>query len=355
MGCQYHHLQEQPSTVYRDDKDGPCSSSSYSNYYDGNDGVDKEFLPYREQLPTTKRRSFGTPRCRRWTTTTAAAAFCGLAATALLGGACLYSSSRRNCSFSSSWAPSSLLGSACTTTTYLWNSTSTTTTGDSGPGPAGQEEEEEGGGSSARGWTWSDVPADRKALRWQKCYDGRFDCARLDVPLDWLAPSEEANQRVVLAVIRATAKTQTDYRGPVFVNPGVSGLVIAEGDGQMAEGEAEDIGPELACSLSRRAAETGQIQRGGRMDRFEHFQCHGCTDADLYSLHVSRVLEAPVSRGSQKMALQIISRLSLGTIMYVDSPYYPAPSPFPKTYPFHALPYHLRKVLLEFDLISISV
>lgn len=39
------------------------------------------------------------------------------------------------------------------------------------------------------------------------------------MPLDWLEPTEE--QRVVLAVIRLEAKNKDDYRGPVFINPGV--------------------------------------------------------------------------------------------------------------------------------------
>ena len=41
------------------------------------------------------------------------------------------------------------------------------------------------------------------------------------VPLDWQDPTDE--ERVVLAVIRSKAKTQQDYKGPVFVNPGVCG------------------------------------------------------------------------------------------------------------------------------------
>lgn len=40
------------------------------------------------------------------------------------------------------------------------------------------------------------------------------------MPLDWIEPLDE--DRVVLAIIRAPAKSRKDYRGPIFVNPGVS-------------------------------------------------------------------------------------------------------------------------------------
>ncbi|KAI0137448.1 TAP-like protein-domain-containing protein [Xylariales sp. AK1849] len=75
-------------------------------------------------------------------------------------------------------------------------------------------------GSPTGGWDWAELKPS-KDLEWRKCYDGKFDCARLDVPLDWLDPSDE--ERVVLAVIRAPAKTQENYGGPVFINPGGPG------------------------------------------------------------------------------------------------------------------------------------
>ncbi|KAI0477095.1 TAP-like protein-domain-containing protein [Xylariaceae sp. FL0804] len=67
---------------------------------------------------------------------------------------------------------------------------------------------------------WSDITPSRD-LEWHKCYDGEFECARLDVPLDWLDPSED--ERVVLAVLRSAATARDDYRGPVFLNPGGPG------------------------------------------------------------------------------------------------------------------------------------
>ncbi|ORY60668.1 uncharacterized protein BCR38DRAFT_349747 [Pseudomassariella vexata] len=69
-------------------------------------------------------------------------------------------------------------------------------------------------------WTWSDVEPSRQ-LKWERCYDDGFDCARLDVPMDWLNPSDD--ERVVLAMMRLRATEQHHYKGPVFFNPGGPG------------------------------------------------------------------------------------------------------------------------------------
>ncbi|KAK8036914.1 hypothetical protein PG991_001228 [Apiospora marii] len=93
---------------------------------------------------------------------------------------------------------------------------------------------------SSQEWKWADIQPSRN-LEWHRCYENKFDCARLDVrkpkgpnvPLDWQDPTDE--ERVVLAVIRSKAKTQQDYKGPVFVNPGGPGgsgvsWVLEQGD-----------------------------------------------------------------------------------------------------------------------------
>lgn len=70
---------------------------------------------------------------------------------------------------------------------------------------------------------WVDIPSSR-TLRWHSCYDKQYDCARLDLPMDWLDPTDE--QRVVLAIMRIRANPDSkvgDYRGPVFFNPGGPG------------------------------------------------------------------------------------------------------------------------------------
>ncbi|XXH02152.1 hypothetical protein Hte_008520 [Hypoxylon texense] len=69
---------------------------------------------------------------------------------------------------------------------------------------------------------WSDIEPSR-SLQWQRCYNDTYDCARLDVPMDWLNPSDDAHERVVLAVIRLRATELHDYKGPIFFNPGGPG------------------------------------------------------------------------------------------------------------------------------------
>lgn len=73
-------------------------------------------------------------------------------------------------------------------------------------------------------FSWSSIPPSR-TLRWHPCFDdGKFDCARLDLPKDWLDPSDD--DRVILAIARLPASSSSnneDYRGPVFFNPGGPG------------------------------------------------------------------------------------------------------------------------------------
>ncbi|KAI1343268.1 hypothetical protein F5Y15DRAFT_369532 [Xylariaceae sp. FL0016] len=88
--------------------------------------------------------------------------------------------------------------------------------GDTGRGHEPSEEEEE----AETGWPWTKIEPSR-SLQWRRCYDGRYDCARLDVPMDWLDPTDD--ERVVLAVVRLGATELDDYRGPVFFNPGGPG------------------------------------------------------------------------------------------------------------------------------------
>ncbi|KAF3055117.1 hypothetical protein GL218_07725 [Daldinia childiae] len=75
---------------------------------------------------------------------------------------------------------------------------------------------------SSTDWDWSDIEPSR-TLQWQRCYNDTYDCARLDVPMDWLSPSEDAQARVILAVIRLRAVELDDYKGPLFFNPGGPG------------------------------------------------------------------------------------------------------------------------------------
>ncbi|EPE06209.1 alpha beta hydrolase fold family [Ophiostoma piceae UAMH 11346] len=68
--------------------------------------------------------------------------------------------------------------------------------------------------------TWGDIPSTRN-ITWHSCYSGKYDCARLDVPMDWLEPTDDL--RVVLAVVRLRATDKDNYHGPIFFNPGGPG------------------------------------------------------------------------------------------------------------------------------------
>ncbi|KAF4983222.1 hypothetical protein FZEAL_1325 [Fusarium zealandicum] len=74
-------------------------------------------------------------------------------------------------------------------------------------------------GLESKPWSWSDVRPS-KDLKWEPCYD-EFECARLDVPMDWLDPSDD--QRVVLGVMKLAAKSKDKHFSPVFINPGGPG------------------------------------------------------------------------------------------------------------------------------------
>ncbi|CAD6439241.1 b048dbae-687f-473d-938d-625b6edf97ba [Sclerotinia trifoliorum] len=68
-------------------------------------------------------------------------------------------------------------------------------------------------------WRWSDAKPSQDLI-WHSCYD-TFQCARLSLPLDWLNTSNPS--KITLAIIRLPATNLTDYRGPVFTNPGGPG------------------------------------------------------------------------------------------------------------------------------------
>ncbi|ROW04783.1 hypothetical protein VMCG_04895 [Cytospora schulzeri] len=74
--------------------------------------------------------------------------------------------------------------------------------------------------SETQTFSWSNISPSR-TLDWQPCYDGEYDCARLEVPMDWLKPEDD--QQVVIAIARLPATETNDYKGPVFFNPGGPG------------------------------------------------------------------------------------------------------------------------------------
>ena len=83
---------------------------------------------------------------------------------------------------------------------------------------------------------WSEIEPSRK-LRWHSCYDDAYDCARLDVPMDWLDPTDD--KRVVLAVSKIRATDTDNYKGAAFFNPGgpgVSGIWALQDHGALVQG-----------------------------------------------------------------------------------------------------------------------
>ncbi|KAI1212118.1 alpha/beta-hydrolase [Annulohypoxylon truncatum] len=71
-------------------------------------------------------------------------------------------------------------------------------------------------------WKWSDIKPSR-SLHWHRCYNDTYDCARLDVPMDWLDPSDDPSGRVVLAITRLRATELDNYQGSIIFNPGGPG------------------------------------------------------------------------------------------------------------------------------------
>ncbi|KAF5311055.1 hypothetical protein D9619_008143 [Psilocybe cf. subviscida] len=71
-------------------------------------------------------------------------------------------------------------------------------------------------------FAWDNIPT-TKDLKWRTCYDSVFQCARLEVPLNY---SDPEGRKASIALIRKPAGVPTEsgfYRGPVLFNPGGPG------------------------------------------------------------------------------------------------------------------------------------
>ncbi|KAK5693093.1 hypothetical protein LTR97_010569 [Elasticomyces elasticus] len=81
---------------------------------------------------------------------------------------------------------------------------------------------------------WDDVTPSKHFV-WQPCF-GDFQCARLQVPMDWQGTSTEADKTVEIAVVKVEATvpvTDPKYGGAVVLNPGGPG---GSGIGQVLRG-----------------------------------------------------------------------------------------------------------------------
>ncbi|KAG9637629.1 hypothetical protein KCU64_g14125, partial [Aureobasidium melanogenum] len=89
--------------------------------------------------------------------------------------------------------------------------------------------------STEPGFSWENTLAN-KSLVYHDCFDG-FQCAKLQVPLDWTADEGTDNRTVDIALIKVPATvpvTDSRYGGAVVLNPGGPGgsgvkLVLKEG------------------------------------------------------------------------------------------------------------------------------
>ncbi|KAK3989955.1 TAP-like protein-domain-containing protein [Cladorrhinum sp. PSN332] len=188
-------------------------------------------------------------------------------------------------------------------------------------------------------FNWADITPSR-SLKWHPCYSTRHECARIDVPMDWQDPSNE--KRVILAIIRLRATNLTDYRGPVFFNPG--------GPGGSGIWSMLDHGNDLQTIIGRNHDLVAFDPRGvgnsvPRIDCWKHAQDHavwelqdiGAVDAhpglvyDAYarSQLISRVCESNDDLGAEegilahsstayhaRDMLEILEQMSESTLKY---------------------------------------
>ncbi|KAK4628571.1 uncharacterized protein CLAFUR5_04612 [Fulvia fulva] len=78
--------------------------------------------------------------------------------------------------------------------------------------------------TSPAGFDWDTIEA-HKHFVWQPCFRD-FECARLQVPMDWQGTTFEADRTVEIAVIKVEATvpvTDPTYGGAVVLNPGGPG------------------------------------------------------------------------------------------------------------------------------------
>ncbi|OBR14913.1 Alpha beta hydrolase fold family [Colletotrichum higginsianum IMI 349063] len=161
-----------------------------------------------------------------------------------------------------------------------------------------------GQGSSTE-WSWSSIKPSR-ALKWHSCFeDGGYDCARLDVPMDWQQPRDD--RRVVLAIVRIRATDASDYRGPVIFNPGGpggSGVWSMRNHGRMLHeivGTNHDlisfdprgVGasiPRLECWSSPQQGQSWELQDPGILDSHEGILGELFTRAAAYSQACERAM-----------------------------------------------------------------
>lgn len=116
-------------------------------------------------------------------------------------------------------------------------------------GQTGAARVEHLGSNSGRFTTASESPwrqiIPTKHLVWRPCYESAFQCARLEVPLNY---SEPNGTQAAIALIRRRAEEPEDspsYRGPVLFNPGGPGDSGVDMVLNLGEAYANILGPQF--------------------------------------------------------------------------------------------------------------
>ncbi|KAF7292682.1 hypothetical protein MIND_01166400 [Mycena indigotica] len=91
-------------------------------------------------------------------------------------------------------------------------------------------------------FNWTSVKACSE-LKWKPCYLPNFECARLNVPLDYSAP-DKGPVAIAMTRFRSTADASA-YRGPILLNPGGPGGSGVEWVLQVGPQIAKVAGPEF--------------------------------------------------------------------------------------------------------------
>ncbi|OLN88180.1 putative hydrolase Mb2248c-like protein 1 [Colletotrichum chlorophyti] len=193
------------------------------------------------------------------------------------------------------------------------------------------------GYSATTEWRWSSIKPSR-TLEWHSCFeDGEYDCARLDVPMDWQKPTDD--RRVILAISRIRATDESDYRGPVIFNPGGpggSGVWSLRDHGKLLQqivGENHDIIsfdprgvgasiPRLECWSSPQQAQSWDLTDPGVMDSHEDVLGELFARAAAYSqacekaLKPSGILEHISTASAARDMLEIVYQTGYSKLKY---------------------------------------
>ncbi|KAL0568268.1 hypothetical protein V5O48_013728, partial [Marasmius crinis-equi] len=87
-----------------------------------------------------------------------------------------------------------------------------------------------------------------KDLNWVPCYpdEGRFECTRLQVPLDYSNPDDGRTAAIALVRVAANVSSDSpDYRGPVLFNPGGPGFSAVDLILSRGPSFQETLGPQF--------------------------------------------------------------------------------------------------------------